>query len=240
MATDTMKNTVYSLAKQTSSKVLSMEDFAKELVNFILKRSPQTIYSCEVTIASKQWENIKTDDGIVHPTAFVKTTNEQQLTVVKRAQNGQFLIVSGLENLTVMKTAKSSFSNFVRDSLTTLPEAEDRLFGTAIRALWTYDAKTTTEFDKLRKQIRNIIMNEFARHESKSVQHTLYDISKMLLEKISEIRKIDITMPNIHCLLVDLSRFGQDNNNEIFMPIDDPHGLIQCSLKRGDNFLSKL
>jgi len=81
-------------------------------------------------------------------------------------------------------------------------------------------------------------LDEFAKHESKSVQHTLYDISKRLLNQVNEIKKIDVTMPNIHCLLVDLSKFGQDNNNEIFVPIDDPHGLIQCTLKRPDN-LSK-
>jgi len=46
------------------------------------------------------------------------------------------------------------------------------------------------------------------------------------------LNKIHLTMPNIHCLPVDLTRFGEQNKNEIFMPIDDPHGYIQCALTR--------
>jgi urate oxidase len=41
-----------------------------------------------------------------------------------------------------------------------------------------------------------------------------------------------LAMPNKHCLLVDLSRFGQDNPNEVFVPIDEPHGNIQARLRR--------
>jgi urate oxidase len=52
------------------------------------------------------------------------------------------------------------------------------------------------------------------------------------LTKIPEIDDIELTMPNIHCLLVDLSRFGQDNPNEIFVPIDEPHGYIEARLRR--------
>src|ERR1700735_1916361 len=39
LATDTMKNTVYSLAR--SSKATSMEEYAKELAEFLLARNPQ-------------------------------------------------------------------------------------------------------------------------------------------------------------------------------------------------------
>jgi len=39
-------------------------------------------------------------------------------------------------------------------------------------------------------------------------------------------------MPNKHCLLVDLSPFGMENSNEVFLPIDEPHGLIEATLKR--------
>jgi urate oxidase len=39
-------------------------------------------------------------------------------------------------------------------------------------------------------------------------------------------------MPNLHCNLVDLSRFGQDNPNQIFVPIDEPHGYIEAVIER--------
>jgi urate oxidase len=57
-------------------------------------------------------------------------------------------------------------------------------------------------------------------------------MGEVALTKIPEIDDIELTMPNIHCLLVDLSRFGQDNPNEIFVPIDEPHGYIEARLRR--------
>ena len=52
------------------------------------------------------------------------------------------------------------------------------------------------------------------------------------LERYQEISDISISMPNKHCLLVDLNRFGLENNNEVFVPVDEPYGLIEAHLKR--------
>ena len=87
-------------------------------------------------------------------------------------------------------------------------------------------------FSSLRATIREILLSQFAGHQSKSVQHTLYAMGKAVLEEVAEIEDIELTMPNKHCLLVDLSRFGQDNPNEIFVPVDEPHGNIQARLRR--------
>jgi urate oxidase len=140
-------------------------------------------------------------------------------------------VQSGLENLVILKTAGSEFTGFIKDSLTTLPEATDRLFGTAVRARWTYSSPTAA-FATLRSKTREILLSVFARHASKSVQHTLYAMGAAVLANVPEISDIELTMPNKHCLLADLSRFGQDNPNEIFVPIDEPHGTIEARLRR--------
>jgi len=41
-----------------------------------------------------------------------------------------------------------------------------------------------------------------------------------------------LAMPNLHHLLADLSPFGQDNPNHIFVPIDEPHGSIEATVER--------
>jgi urate oxidase len=84
----------------------------------------------------------------------------------------------------------------------------------------------------LRAKIREILLDEFAGHQSKSLQHTLYAMGKAVLEQVGEVADIELTMPNKHCLLIDLSRFGQDNPNEIFVPVDEPHGYIEACLRR--------
>ena len=134
LPTDTMKNTVYSVAR--SSNAACMEDFAKELTEFLLRRNPQ-VSEAEVSVSQKAWEHLNTQ-GKPHPTTFVQSSGECQTTSVVRKQNGELAVVSGLENLVIMKTADSAFSGYIKDSLTTLPESADRLFGTAVRASWTY------------------------------------------------------------------------------------------------------
>jgi urate oxidase len=75
-------------------------------------------------------------------------------------------------------------------------------------------------------------MKEFAAHDSMSVQHTLFDMGKASLDAAPEIARITLTMPNLHHLLADLSPFGQDNPNHIFVPIDEPHGSIEATIER--------
>jgi len=227
LPTDTMKNTVYSLARISSAA--TMENFAMELIDFLLGRNPQ-VSEAEVTVQEKTWEHLNVH-GKAHPTTFVNSSAENQTTKVSRPQGGPFSVASGLENLVIMKTAGSAFEGYIKDSLTTLAESSDRLFGTAVRANWIYKAGKL-EFSALRVRVRETLLEVFANHASKSVQHTLYAMAEQLLEKVSEVEEIELTMPNKHCLLVDLSRFGQDNPNEIFVPIDEPHGYIEARVRR--------
>ena len=76
------------------------------------------------------------------------------------------------------------------------------------------------------------MISTFARHDSLSVQQTLYAMAEGVLQRVREVADIELRMPNLHCLPVDLSRFGQDNPNEIFVPIDEPHGYIEARISR--------
>ena len=227
LPTDTIKNTVYSLAR--NSLAASMEEFAQELIDFLLVRNPQ-VAGTRVTIAEKAWEHLVAG-GKPHPSAFVQSRAEVQTTEVTQKRSGVVAISSGFDNLTILKTAGSEFVGFRRDSLTTLPEVTDRLLGTSLRAQWKYSSPSL-RFMILRSKIREALLSAFANHTSKSVQHTLYAMGAEALEKVPEIDDIELTMPNKHCLLVDLARFGQDNPNEIFVPIDEPHGYIEARLCR--------
>ena len=206
LPTDTMKNTVYSIAR--NSNATSMEDYAKELTDFLLARNPQ-IESASIRVESTLWKRL-TVDGKPHPSAFMRGSGELQTTTVERAQKGAFHILSGLENLVLLKTANSGFEGYIKDSLTTLPETKDRLFGTAVSASWHY-ISSDLNFDCIRVKLRETMLRTFANHDSKSVQQTLYAMAESALGDIPEVEEIEIIMPNKHCLLVDLSRFGQDN-----------------------------
>jgi urate oxidase len=227
LPTDTMKNTVYSVARKSSA--ISMEDYAKELVDFLISRNPQ-VTSASVAIEGTMWKRL-TVDGKPHPTSFMRGSDELQTATVSRGRTGGFIIHSGFTNLVVMKTADSSFDGYIQDELTTLKPTSDRLFCTAVTAQWNYTVQALA-FDSMRTALREAMLKTFANHKSKSVQETLYEMGKSALNRVAEIDQIDITMPNKHCLLVDLSRFGQDNPNEIFVPTDEPAGHIEARVRR--------
>ena len=227
LPTDTMKNTVYSLARKSPAEC--MEDFAKELAAFFLERNSQ-VHATSIAVSEKSWRHLETR-GTTHPSTFVQSGGERQTTRVAMTRNGTLSVESGLENLVVLKTANSAFLGFVKDELTTLGETTDRLFGTAVRARWKYSS-AALPFAPLRSAIRETLLSTFAAHTSKSVQHTLYAMGQAALAAVPDIDEIELTLPNVHCLLVDLSRFGQDNPNEIFVPTDEPSGYIEARLRR--------
>jgi len=227
LPTDTMKNTAYSQARNSSADC--MEEFGKELVTFFLDHNPQ-VSAARVALSEKSWQHLPVG-GELHPTTFVQSSAERQTAEIALTRGGTPSVHSGLDDLVIMKTAGSAFAGFIKDSLTTLPEAADRLFATSIRARWNYSSPAGS-FPVLRSKIRDILLNVFAGHISKSVQHTLYAMGEAALANVPEIEDMELMMPNKHYLLADLSRFGQDNPNEIFVPIDEPHGTIEARLRR--------
>jgi urate oxidase len=75
-------------------------------------------------------------------------------------------------------------------------------------------------------------LKTFIERDSPSVQHTACAMGEAVLHAVEDITEIRLSLPNKHCLLIDMSPFGLDNPNEIFVPTDEPHGLIEVSLQR--------
>jgi len=227
LPTDTMKNTVYHLARNSSAATI--EEFAQELAAFLLQRNPQ-IFEAEVSVAESPWQSAIVGNG-PHPTTFIQPSREIQTTTATLNRDKSPITVSGFADFLLLKTAGSAFSGFLKDSLTTLPDTRDRLFGTALTANWSYGPKVVS-FADLRAKTRESLIAAFADHQSESVQHTLFAMANRVLSSVGDVRDIHITMPNKHYLLVDLSCFGQDNPNEIFVPTDEPHGYIEARVTR--------
>jgi urate oxidase len=136
-----------------------------------------------------------------------------------------------VKNLVALKTTKSAFEGFIRDSYTTLKEDLDRILATAIRGDWLYeDGKI--DFNRVWIGVRKTLLETFAEHDSLSLQHTLYDMGKAVLKEFDAIREIRLSLPNKHYNLVNLAPFGMTNPGDVFLPVDEPHGLIEATLRR--------
>ncbi|HKF44696.1 MAG TPA: urate oxidase, partial [Thermoanaerobaculia bacterium] len=60
-------------------------------------------------------------------------------------------------------------------------------------------------------------------------------MGEAVLAAIPEIASIRLSLPNKHHLLVDLSRFGMENANEVFIATDEPYGLIEATIRRSQS-----
>ena len=69
---------------------------------------------------------------------------------------------------------------------------------------------------------------------SLALQQTLYEIGKAVLEHYPAIAEVRLSAPNKHHFVYDLSKFGLQNNNEVFHADDRPYGLIQATVTRDD------
>ncbi|MGP8251591.1 MAG: factor-independent urate hydroxylase [Terracidiphilus sp.] len=228
LPTDTMKNTVCYVAR--NSKAATIEEFAMELGDYLLTNNPQ-VSGALVEVEEKSWERMIVD-GVPERTTF-KLGGPELNTVraVRDREHEQWSVRSGVDGLTILKTTKSAFTGYIKDKLTTLKPATDRILGTSATIVWDF-ADPATDFSAVRRRIIAALVKTFAGHHSMSVQHTLFDMGKAALDAAPEIARIHLTMPNLHHLLADLSPFGQDNPNHIFVPIDEPHGYIEATIER--------
>ncbi|MEO6693918.1 MAG: factor-independent urate hydroxylase, partial [Ignavibacteria bacterium] len=227
LPTDTMKNTVYAIAKDHS--INSIEEFGIDLAKYFLTSNEQ-ISKVKIEIEEKLWNRIMINDESgetsEHDHSFVSGGNEKKTAEIIITRNEVF-INSGIKDLLILKSTGSGFENYFKDKYTSLKETNDRVFSTSVKAVWSF-ASRDVDYISVHKNVRKSILEIFARQHSLSVQQTLYDIGKNILEICEEVSEISLTMPNKHYLPFNLEQFGMENNNEIFIPTDEPFGLIEA------------
>ncbi|KAK3035292.1 hypothetical protein RJ639_034815 [Escallonia herrerae] len=244
VATDTMKNTVYVKAKECSEQ-LSMEDFAIGLAKHFTSFYQQ-VTTAIIKIVEKPWERMYID-GQPHQHGF-KLGSEKHTTEVIAKKSGALRVTSGVEGLALLKTTKSGFEGFIRDKNTILPETRERMLATEVTASWRYAFESLSSiptkplyFTERYVDVKKVLLETFFGPPkegiySPSVQSTLYQMAKAVLGRFSNISSIQLKMPNIHFLPVNLS--SKENpvivkfEDDVYLPTDEPHGTIEASLSR--------
>jgi len=226
LPTDTMKNTVYALAKDQFTA--SIEEFGLHLAAHFLSNNPQ-VSAVSINLTEYCWARMIVD-GTPHPHSFVNGGSEKHQTRID--QSRQTLTLSaGVKDLLILKTTDSGFENYIKDQYTTLKETADRIFSTECDITWTYEG-LPSDPGSLYNSIRENLLRTFATHKSLSVQHTLYAMGENVLKTFPAVKEITLKMPNKHHILFNLQQFGMDNNNDIFIATDEPYGYITGTLSR--------
>lgn len=243
--TDTVKNTIYILAKQ--NEVWPIELFGATLVNHFITRYPH-IHAAYAHIIQHRWTRYNVQ-GKPHPHSFLKDGEETRIVDVSKSDDGSpFKITSGIKHLTVLKSTGSMFYGYNKCEYTILPETKDRILSTDVDASWTWQpSKVSTVgqvkqlayngvFDNAWEGARNITLETFALENSASVQASMYNMSQAILREFNQIDTVSYALPNKHYFEINLSwHKGLKNtgkNAEVYAPQSNPNGLIKCTVSR--------
>jgi urate oxidase len=226
LPTDTMKNTVYALAAR--HPVQDPESFAIRLGQHFLDGNPR-LHRVTLDLVEYQWRRIEIGER-EHGQAFMRRGPDARTASIAAARD-IVIVEAGVQDLLIMKSAHSAFAGFARDQFTTLPETRDRLLATSMTATWRY-TDIDVPFSSTWRSVRDVLLRTFAEHRSESVQHTLYAMGQTVLDSLDIVSSITLVMPNKHHLPIDLTRFGLENRNEIFVATDEPFGRIEATLTR--------
>jgi urate oxidase len=229
LPTDTQKNTAFAFAKKYG--VDSPEDYAIALGQRLLEATPAA-RGAEVRVEEHAWDRIVVG-GAGHDHAFVRRGGEVRTTSVEVERDG-VRVTSGVQDLVLLKSTGSEFKGFLRDEYTTLPDADDRILATALRAEWTHGRVDGIDWNATYDDVRALLLETFATTYSRALQETLYAMGRAVLEAHEEITAISFVAPNKHHFLVDLGPFGLDNPGEVFIAADRPYGLIEATVVRED------
>jgi urate oxidase len=224
--TDTVKNTITILAHHRLGH--ETERFGLELGRHFLSTYSQ-VQRVQIELNERAWTR-HILDAVPHDHTFVASSGTRFTTILS-SRDGTDKIESGIDDLTILKSTASSFKGYPRCDYTTLPETDDRILSTKMRASWLY-AREPQDFNATNAAILRAMLDVFAMKFSASVQATMSDMAAAAFLISPEISRITMALPNKHYLLANLKPFGIENANVTFVPTDEPHGQIEATFDR--------
>ncbi|MBS2532120.1 urate oxidase [Catenulispora sp. NF23] len=226
LPTDSQKNTVHAFA---ADPIGSVEEFGARLARHFAAAHP-AVRSARVRVEERSWQRLPVE-GLPAATAFADGGEAVQLAWATVA-DGRLTVACGLRGIKVLKTSGSEFHSFLTDRYTTLAPTRDRLLATEVGARW-HCADGTSAWSKVRDAVLAHLLEAFAQTHSLAVQQTLFAMGRRVLAGVPEVESIDLRLPNIHHVPVDLTPFGLEPGNEVFTVFDRPYGVIEGSVRRG-------
>ena len=226
IATDTIKNTVYVVAKE--NRFDSPEQFAVLLARHFLATYAH-VSKVTVTLKQSTWKRVEVD-GKPHDHAFSGGGPQKRYARCIGTRDA-LTIEGGVRDLPVLKTTASEWQNFHSDRYRTLKDASDRILATTIDAEWTY-ASPDADFNGCDAAIHKAILTRFATEHSLGVQQTCQQMGESALAACDAITSISFTLPNSHRIPFNLEPFGLKHENDIFIATDEPRGMIKGTVSR--------
>jgi urate oxidase len=222
---EALKNIVHRAARDYGAG--EIEEFGLALAGRVLSQHP-AITRARIDITETPWVRLDIE-GRAQGHAFMAGTPELKTATI--TSNGrQVSVVSGLTGLTVMRT-----TGFAPNRGETADDATadglQRLLVAELTAKWTYTSADVT-FRTYREGVRRLIAETFARHASRSLQHTLYAMADLVLASYQEIADVTLAVQERPYRPADVFSAGVDNPDDLFVALEEPVGVVEVTVER--------
>lgn len=241
VATDSMKN--FILKHALSYDGSTAEGFLNLLGNQFLAIYPQMEH-LRVSSRELPFDSV----AIPHPdkqafgasnVLYSRSHNDVATSMLEFTRtNGQPVILahqSGRVKLQLFKVTGSSFTSFVRDGYTTLPERVDRPLFIYLDVYWKYaDVARMVDSDLAHyipsEQVRDVIQVMFHEFVSESIQHLVHEMGKRLLTRFPQMLEVSFNGQNRTKDPVAISE--TDAKVKVYSDPFPAYGLIKLTMTR--------
>jgi urate oxidase len=204
-----------------------IEPFALALAARLLETQPSAA-RVRVDVSEQPWVRVDVG-GKAQGRAFTRGSAERRTAAV--TTNGeQTAVVSGLDDLVLMRTAGLLQGRGVDRADDGSEDAVPALVVASLSARWTHRAGDVP-FGASRIAVRNAIVETFAVHAARSLPHTLQAIGDVVLTASDDLLDVTLTLHERPCRPADV--FGLDAaTDDLFIPGDEPLGTIEVTVER--------
>jgi urate oxidase len=223
---EAVKNLVHRTSREAGGG--EIETFALAVCERLLAANPG-LTRTRVEISERPWQRLEVG-GKAQGQAFVAGSPERRTAAV--TSNGQqTAVVSGIDDLTVMRTSGFAPSRRANEDPGGRDDGLQRLLVATLSARWTYTSPDVT-FGPYRQGVRAAIVETIGCHGRRSIQHTLYAIADVVLASVQEIAQITLSVRERPCRPVDLFDAGMENPDDLFVVRDEPLGIVDVTVER--------
>lgn len=222
---EAIKNIVHRTAREMGAA--EIETFGLALCERVLA-GHREITRARVELTELTWARLDAG-GRTQGQTFTAGSPERKTAAV--TSNGtKVAVVAGIDELALMRTA-----GFAPDPRVAADDGVDdglqRLLVGTLTARWTYTSPDVT-FRPFRQGVRAAIVETFAWHASRSVQHTLYAIADVVLATYQEIADMTLALHERPYRPADLFNAGMENPDDLFIAVEEPLGIVEVTVER--------
>jgi urate oxidase len=143
---------------------------------------------------------------------------------------------SGVSGIEMIKVKDNSFTGFVQDEYTTLPERENRTLYVTMDIFWTYDDEEAALGEDPERyvpaeQVRDIAATVFDEYDVNSIQDLIYRIGRRTLKRFPQLETVSFEANNRTWLKV---RDDLEGDAKVLREPPRPTGFQQFSMDRDD------